>query len=100
MSQMKSTGTAYLCWFFLGCHYAYLGKWGLQILYWITFGGLGIWALIDLFLIPSKINEHNFIIAKQIDEIEKREREDAFAQNLAMLNAVSNSNAQNTNKIN
>ena len=92
MSQMKSTGTAYLCWFFLGCHYAYLGKWGLQILYWFTFGGLGIWALIDLFLIPSKINEHNFIIAKQIDEIEKREREEAYAQNLAMLNAVSNSN--------
>lgn len=92
MSQMKSTGTAYLCWFFLGCHYAYLGKWGLQILYWITFGGLGIWAFIDLFLIPSKINEHNFIIAKQVDEIEKREREEAYAQNLAMINAVSNSN--------
>lgn len=38
------------------------------------------------------MNEHNFIIAKQIDEIEKREREEAYAQNLAMLNAVSNSN--------
>ena|SRR5690606_20181574 len=92
MSKMKSTGTAYLCWFFLGCHYAYLGKWGLQILYWITFGGLGIWALIDLFLIPSKVNAHNLIIANQIDQIEKREQEDAHARNMAMLNAVSKSN--------
>ena len=92
MSKMKSTGTAYLCWFFLGCHYAYLGKWGLQILYWITLGGLGIWALIDLFLIPSKVNPHNLIIANQIDQIEKREQEDAYARNMAMLNAVSNSN--------
>lgn len=89
---MKSTGTAYLCWFFLGCHYAYLGKWGLQILYWITFGGIGIWAIIDLFLIPSKVNAHNLIIANQIDSIEKREREESHARNMAMLNAVANSN--------
>lgn len=92
MSKMKSTGTAYLCWFFLGCHYAYLGKWGLQILYWITFGGIGIWAIIDLFLIPSKVNAHNLIIANQIDSIEKREREELHARNMAMLNAVANSN--------
>lgn len=89
---MKSTGTAYLCWFFLGCHYAYLGKWGFQILYWLTLGGLGIWAFIDLFLIPSKVNGHNFIIASQIDQIEKREQEDAHIRNMAMLQAVSNQN--------
>lgn len=99
MSKMKSTGTAYLCWFFLGCHYAYLGKWGLQILYWITLGGLGIWALIDLFLIPSKVNNHNLIIANQIDQIEKREQEDAHARNMAMLTAVSNSNQSQSTKI-
>lgn len=92
MSQMKSTGTAYLCWFFLGCHYAYLGKWGLQILYWITLGGLGIWIIIDLFTIPSKVNHHNMIIANEINEIEKREKEDAHIKNMAMLNVVSNSN--------
>ena len=92
MSKMKSTGTAYLCWFFLGCHYAYLGRWGLQILYWITLGGLGIWAFIDLFVMPSKVNAHNLIISSQIDEIEKREQEDAHARNLAMLHAVSNKN--------
>lgn len=74
MSKMKSSGTAYLCWFFLGCHYAYLGKWGLQILYWITLGGLGIWMLIDLFTIPSKVNAYNLNISYQIEQIETNER--------------------------
>ncbi|WP_106793058.1 TM2 domain-containing protein [Aquimarina sp. Aq78] len=64
-SKIKSYGTAYLCWFFLGCHYAYLGKWGYQILYWITLGGLGIWMLIDLFHIPTKINNYNLKLTSQ-----------------------------------
>lgn len=70
MSKMKSSGIAYLCWFFLGCHYAYLGRWGTQILFWITAGGLGIWAFLDLFLIPRKVNRYNRRIADQIEELE------------------------------
>lgn len=88
MSKMKSTGTAYLCWFFIGCHYAYLGKWGLQILYWLTLGGVGIWALIDLFHIPSKVSSHNLVISSQIDEIEKKEKNDTHAKNMAMMAAA------------
>lgn len=71
---MKSTGIAYVCWFILGIHYAYLGKWGWQILYWITAGGLGIWAIVDLFLMPSKVGNYNRNIANQIAEIERREQ--------------------------
>ncbi len=99
MSKMKSTGIAYLCWLFLGCHYAYLGKWGLQILYWITLGGVGIWAFIDLFLIPSKVNRHNLLIANQIESIEKKEQEESLARNMAMLNAVSNVKHNTQNEI-
>ncbi len=73
-SKMKSTGIAYVCWFILGIHYAYLGKWGWQILYWITAGGLGIWAIVDLFLMPSKVGNYNRNIANQIAEIERREQ--------------------------
>lgn len=91
MSKMKSTGTAYLCWFFLGCHYAYLGKWGLQILYWFTVGGLGIWALVDLFHIPSKINAHNLKISMQIEAIEAKEKEEQHSRNMAMMAAATNS---------
>ncbi|MCX2743115.1 TM2 domain-containing protein [Mangrovivirga sp. M17] len=72
--KIKSPGVAYLCWFILGCHYAYLGRWGVQILYWLTFGGLGIWAIIDIFLIPSKVERHNREIYMRIDQIEKEEK--------------------------
>ncbi len=42
-----------LCLFFgvLGVHRFYVGKVGTGILQLVTFGGLGIWALIDLILI-------------------------------------------------
>ncbi len=74
-SKMKSTGVAYLCWFFIGVHYAYLGKWRLQILYWITLGGIGIWAFIDLFTMPSKVDRYNRKIAFQIEAIEHQEHQ-------------------------
>lgn len=56
---MKSTGTAYLFFLLLGSHYAYLGQWGKQILFWFTVGGFGIWALIDLFTIGGKVESYN-----------------------------------------
>jgi TM2 domain-containing membrane protein YozV len=56
---MKSKGVAYLFWFLLGAHYAYLGKWGTQILYWLTLGGLGFWAIIDLFTLGGKVENYN-----------------------------------------
>ena len=74
-SQTKSVGTAYLLYFLLfGTHYLYLGKWGLQILYWLTLGGLGIWAFIDIFTIPRKVNRYNEKIFQQIEEIERNDR--------------------------
>jgi L-rhamnose isomerase len=88
LSKMKSSGTAYLCWFFLGFHYAYLGYWGLQFLYWFTLGGLGIWCLVDLFHIPTKVNNYNMIISRQIAAIEKKEQDEVHARNLAMIAAV------------
>lgn len=87
-SKVKSTGTAYLLWFFLGAHYAYLGKWGIQILYWITLGGIGIWVFIDLFTMSGKVNRHNSKIFQQIEEIEKKERETEHARNMAIVQAA------------
>jgi len=56
---MKSTAVTYLLWFFFGLHYIYLGKIGTQFLYWITLGGLGLWAFIDLFRIPGMVESAN-----------------------------------------
>lgn len=72
LSKMKSKSTAYLCWLFLGCHYLYLGKWDWQILYWITLGGFGLWILIDLFHIPTKVNNYNRHLSFQIESLDRR----------------------------
>ena len=52
---------AYVLWFFLGIfgvHHLYIGRGvGLWILALITFQGLGIWWLVDLFLIPSSCSK-------------------------------------------
>ena len=57
--KARSVGVTYALWFFLGWHYAYLGQWGMQFLYWISLGGVGIWALIDLFRIPGLVENMN-----------------------------------------
>ena len=60
--KAKSIGTAYLLWFLLGWHYAYLRKWGIQVLYWLTLlaYGLGlIWWLIDLFRVSGMTKNYN-----------------------------------------
>lgn len=60
--KLKTTNNAYLYWFFLGAHYAYLDQWGKQILFWITFGGLGIWTIIDAFRMKKLVQKHNLPI--------------------------------------
>lgn len=57
--KSKSVGVAYVLWLVLGLQYGYVRKWGLQIFYWLTLGGFAIWALIDLFRIPSIIKDYN-----------------------------------------
>ncbi len=74
-NKMKSKGTAYLCFLFLGSHYLYMGKYLLQILFWITFGGLFIWAIIDLLTLSSRIDGYNARLAMQIEQLERGERE-------------------------
>jgi hypothetical protein len=55
----KSIFVGYILWLLLGWHYAYQKKWGIQILFWITGGGLLIWWLIDIFRVPGMINNYN-----------------------------------------
>ena len=64
ISQQKSTGIAYLFWFFLGAfgaHKFYLGRTGMGIAYLFTLGFLGIGLLIDLFTLPSQTRQANIV---------------------------------------
>lgn len=89
-SKIKSTGTAILFWFLLGAHFAYLNKWGLQIIFWLTLGGLGVWFLIELFLISGRVAKYNEDIYRQIDQLEKRERAEDLVRSLEKMRSSEN----------
>lgn len=58
-NKEKSLFIGYLLWFFFGCHYFYVGKPFVNILYIITGGGFLIWAFFDLFRMKSIIQKKN-----------------------------------------
>ena len=86
-SSKKSTGVAYLLWFFTGAfggHRFYIGRTGsavtqliLNVLGWLLllaagigalfFVALGVWLLIDLFTIPSMVAGHNSALMSRLN---------------------------------
>lgn len=51
---------------FLGMHYAYRREWGLQVAFWFTFGGLGVWWIIDMVRIHSATRRDNRNAARSV----------------------------------
>ncbi len=81
-ASKKSVAAAYLLWFFLGffgAHRFYLGKVGSAIgmlvltllsiplaiilVGFLTWAAVGLWWLVDAFLVPGMIREHNVRLA-------------------------------------
>jgi hypothetical protein len=60
--QIES-GKAWILFLFLGWSYGSMGQMGKQILYYITFGGLLMWALYRLFTLNGAIRKYNKQIA-------------------------------------
>lgn len=58
-NQLANKTTTWLLFLFLGWSYGSLGKIGLQILYYITLGGLGLWTLIRFFTLNRAIKKYN-----------------------------------------
>ena len=58
-NQLANKTTTWLLFLFLGWSYGSLGKIGLQILYYITLGGFGLWTLIRLFTLNGAIKKYN-----------------------------------------
>ena len=68
----KSKGVAYAFWFFLGvvgAHRFYAGDTGKGVAMLLTLGGLGFWALIDVFFIGGRL-----------DEVNRQKKRDVFGQ--------------------
>ena len=64
--RKANTTLIWLLFLFLGWSYGSLGKIGIQILYYITIGGLGIWTLIRLFTLQGAIRDYNRKIAMEV----------------------------------
>lgn len=65
-SRKANPTTVWLLFIFLGWSYGSLGKIGLQILFYITLGGLGLWTLIRLFTLSGSIKDYNRQIASEV----------------------------------
>jgi hypothetical protein len=65
-NQLESSTTVWLLYLFLGWSYGSLGQMGLQILFYVTFGGVGIGAFIRLFTLSGAIKSHNKNICRRL----------------------------------
>ena len=84
-SKLKSTGKAYVYFCCFGAHYLYLGKFVIQLFFWITLGGFGIWALYDLFTLSGKVNASNDRILKKLEELKQQDRVIQEPRNVEIL---------------
>lgn len=64
--KRKPIFAGYILWCVFALYYAYYRKIGLQFIFWITGGGLGIWWIIDLLRMPSIARDANDQIARNI----------------------------------
>ena len=64
-AQAKSPVVA-LAFLPLGWHYLYLRKRGLQVLFWLTLGGLAAWWVLDFFRIHKLVRDYNRRVAMHV----------------------------------
>lgn len=57
--RRKSLTVAYITWACFGLHYGYRGRWGMQVIFWITAGGFFLWWLADAVRLPGIIGDAN-----------------------------------------
>jgi hypothetical protein len=57
--QKANDTNVWIFFLFFGWSYGSLGKMGLQVAFYLTFGGLGVWTLVRLFTLSNAIKEYN-----------------------------------------
>lgn len=67
LKRNKSLFLGYLCLLFLpSTHYAFMGRWQLQFLFWLTLGGALVWWMADLYRLPKLIKNVNSQIQQKV----------------------------------
>lgn len=69
--RKKSKAVMYLLWFFtggIGGHRYYIGDYVYAIFMTLTLGGIGIWALIDVFFIGKRLEKKTVELENEIIE--------------------------------
>lgn len=56
----------WLLFLFLGWSYGSLDKVGLQVLFYLTLGGFGLWVLVRFFTLSGDIKDYNRRVAAQV----------------------------------
>jgi len=66
--KRKKKSPALAFWLLLPCgmHYAYVGRVWLTLIFLISFGGFGLWWVIDMLRVCGMVREHNRSIAIQV----------------------------------
>jgi len=63
----RSLKVAFICLLFFPCtHYAFMGRWQLQVLFWVTLGGGLVWWLTDFFRLKQLVRNKNHSIQNQV----------------------------------
>ena len=65
-ARKASNPNMWILFLFLGWSYGSLGNMVKQVFYYLTFGGLGLWALYRLFTLNGAIKKYNRKIATEI----------------------------------
>lgn len=65
-SKKANPVTVWILFLFLGWSYGSLNKIGVQILFYLTMGGFGLWALIRLFTLNGAIKKYNRRLAGKL----------------------------------
>lgn len=61
----------WLLFLLLGWSYGSMGQMGKQILYYLTLGGLGFWAIYRIFTLNGKVKKYNREVALRVGLAEK-----------------------------
>lgn len=64
-NKMVKSSTIWVLFLFLGWSYGSMDKIGVQILFYCTLGGLGIWTIVRLFTLSGAIKDYNKKIGTQ-----------------------------------